>query len=833
MTISLPTPISPETAEFDAVTAELRAAVEPDFLALLGWDPQMRLLYFPHDHPYLGVKACIVPGCYRASTYACGLCSGCRSRWKRRWQHLSPQEFAVSSAAQAGRYLGIGKCVIVDCPRPWKTAQVRLCAAHEYQRTVTLKLTMAEFLLHPDVRALPSYGLCQIAACVRQRPGKTSPYCEAHKCRLRELRRRVRDFDEEHWRRTATPIDEGNEVSLRGLTDRVVAEVLYGLQERIRDCVRTPYYKLRPFCDLLRRWQVSSVEELELTEQSSGLHRQLRDAFVRYANRRGLSPESERHKDLWDLQVFGHTKWLRFVGITQPWLRQAAKMWAWDDLPRRRGDNVADAVQSHVNALEKLSESLRLQRPDHGDHPAALGRGDIVAFGNRLAFLEQRGDITLRRRNSICTYVRRVLIRMRTMGLARPGQPLHRLPDDFAMGLEDVPALPDEDEAGQDLPAEVMEVLCANLPQLEEEHNREARLAIELLIDTGRRPVEICKLAWDCLQRDGDGKPVLIYDNYKSHRYGRRLPIPEATAGLITEQQERVRAQYPNTPQNRLKLLPTTYRCVDGTRPISTAWVSGRHRMWVDALPDIHVAAKIEIEGQPVTKMLPFDKTKIFPYAYRHTYAQRHADAGVPVDVLQQLMDHEQSATTQQYYRVGEQRRREAIERVTQMQFDRHGNRIWRQAKVLLDTEHLRRAVGEVAVPYGVCSEPSNVAANGQDCPVRFRCVGCGHFRTDVSYLPDLETYLADLLRNRERLLAAIDADDWAKAEALPSDEEISRVRRLIRRVKDSVDELTDEERAEIDQATTLVRRARNSVVHLGLPRIRQPLPDIRPNRTA
>ncbi|MEU2840918.1 site-specific integrase [Streptomyces sp. NPDC007076] len=307
-------------------------------------------------------------------------------------------------------------------------------------------------------------------------------------------------------------------------------------------------------------------------------------------------------------------------------------------------------MQSRVNSLEKLSESLRLQRPDHGNHPAVLGRGDIIAFGNRLAFLEQRGDITLRSRHDNCTYVRRVLIRMRAMGLARPGQPLHGLPDDFALGSEDVPALPDDDEAGHDLPPEVMEVLCANLPQLEEDHNRETRLATEVLIDTGRRPVEICKLAWDCLQRDGDGKPVLIYDNYKSHRYGRRLPIPEATAGLITEQQERVRAQYPDTPQNRLRLLPTTYRCVDGTRSISPAWVSSRHRMWVDSLPGIHVAAKVEIEGQPVTKMLPFDKAKIFPYAYRHTYAQRHADAGVAVDVLQQLMDHEQLATTQQYY---------------------------------------------------------------------------------------------------------------------------------------------------------------------------------------
>ena len=98
-----------------------------------------------------------------------------------------------------------------------------------------------------------------------------------------------------------------------------------------------------------------------------------------------------------------------------------------------------------------------------------------------------------------------------------------------------------------------------------------------------------------------------------------------------------------------------------------------------------------------------------------------------------------------------------------------------------LDSEHVRRAVGEVAVPYGSCSEPSNVAAGGTDCPVRFRCVGCAHFSTDVSYLPDLEAYLADLLRMRERLLSAVvDADDWAKAEAMPSDEEITRVRRLI-----------------------------------------------------
>ncbi|WP_251065385.1 hypothetical protein [Streptomyces sp. ISL-44] len=158
--------------------------------------------------------------------------------------------------------------------------------------------------------------------------------------------------------------------------------------------------------------------------------------------------------------------------------------------------------------------------------------------------------------------------------------------------------------------------------------------------------------------------------------------------------------------------------------------------------------------------------------------------------------------TTQQYYRVSEKRKREAVERVTTMQFDRKGNRVWREAQRVLDSEHTRRAVGEVQVPYGLCTEPSNVAAGGHDCPVRFRCVGCSHFRTDVSYLPDLEAYLADLLRGRERL-AAFAADSWAKAEAMPSDEEITRVRRLVKRVRDELEDLTDEDKLQIQDAVT------------------------------
>ena len=225
-------------------------------------------------------------------------------------------------------------------------------------------------------------------------------------------------------------------------------------------------------------------------------------------------------------------------------------------------------------------------------------------------------------------------------------------------------------------------------------------------------------------------------------------------------------------------------------------------------------------------------KSKIVPYAYRHSYAQRHADAGVGIDVLAELLDHRNLNVTRTYYRVGEDRRRAAVDTVTAMSFDRHGNRVWREAAALLDSEHARYAVGEVAVPYGRCTEPSNVAAGGGACPVRFRCAGCDHFRTDVSHLPDLTIYLDDLLQTRERLAAAIDGvDEWARADATPSQQEITRIRRLIGRIDGDLGQASDTERAVIDEAVTVMRRHR--AAFLGMPSTRATAPDVCPEATA
>ncbi|WP_343577526.1 tyrosine-type recombinase/integrase [Mycobacterium sp.] len=665
-------------------------------------------------------------------------------------------------------------------------------------------VSIEEFLVDPSVIALPDTGPCLVAACTRRRRATRGSYCSAHEQRWHAKRRLGSDTDERVWRLTATPTKEPGKVSLRGLPPLVVAQVLYGVQERTTSGRKLDDFQLTALCNELRRQRVTSIADADTTGLNEA-YRGMINSFAAYLRRSLLNPETERTKDVWDLAAFGYRGRLRFTGISQPWLREAAKRWALDDLPQRRGKRVGHLVSHHVGCLERLSESLRM-RSDRGEVPSMLGRADIDNFLNRMTYLESSGVLSRDTRIRTCQQTKTMLSRIRALGLTRQGEPAAGLSQEFVLQTSDMPRRPDR-EPGRDLPPEILRQICDHLPQLEALAGPEMRAAVEILIDTGRRPDEVCSLAWDCLDRDADGKPVLIYDNDKADRPGRRLPIPEATAELITRQKQRVRARYPDTPVGELALLPARTIQQGGRRPLNVSRFIHRHREWINAIPELRTA-----DGTP------FDTTRLVAYCYRHTYAQRHADGGVPPDVLRELMNHRDLKATQGYYRVEESRRRDAVDRVSALQFDRHGNRIWRDIKALIDSEYARRAVGEVAVPYGVCSEPSNVKANGQSCPYRFRCLGCEHFRTDVSYLPDLQAHLDDLLRIRERLRAATDIDDWARADAMPSDTEITLTRGLIQRIKGDLEELDDGERADIDQAVAAVRRHR--VTLLGMPRI-------------
>jgi len=796
------------------VAARLAGMLEAGFLTEAGWDPAARVMSLPAEHPLLGRTLCRVGGCPATAhgTKTGGACWRCFTSLTG--QGLSVQQIACSPELPSLPARPAG-CAVAGCQRMSPSSRSLLCDPHRRRFRRKPGASLEQFLTDPQVLPLPPLGPCNVTACTRRAESEHG-YCPTHYVRWRNAVTADPGTDQRHWQLTQSAVSVGGQVSLRGLPALVVVEVLFGVQQRVRGGTKITDVNLRAVCDTLRRQQALAIAACPSECVPGKPARALAVALARHVRRALTDPGHERAGDSWDLALFGHRGRLSFINISQPWLADVAKVWAGEQLPRHRGRG-ASRVRQKVNALARLSESLRA-RDDHGLAPQRLGRPDIEAFLNRLAYLESSGTISRYHRNDICRGVRAALSGIRALGLTRPAQAAAGLPGDFALGRDDIPAEAQRGEPGRDLPPEIMAVLCANLDSL---HPVEVRAATQLGIDTGRRPEDILALPLGCLARDKDGEPVLVYDNAKADRLARRLPITEATAAVITEQQARGRERFPHTPASELKLLPSPRRNPNGHRAISIDMLDNRHREWADGLPALHPRGGGE-----------FDKTKIVPYAYRHTYAQRHADAGVGIDVLAELLDHRNLNVTRGYYRVGEDRRRAAVDTVTAMSFDRHGNRIWREAAALLASEHARYAVGEVAVPYGRCTEPSNVQAGGGACPVRFRCAGCDHFRTDVSYLPDLSVYLDDLLQTRERLAAAIDGvDEWVRADAAPSQQEITLIRRLISRINGDLGQANDTERATIDEAITVMRRHR--AVSLGMPRIRATTPDTRPEATA
>ena len=134
----------------------------------------------------------------------------------------------------------------------------------------------------------------------------------------------------------------------------------------------------------------------------------------------------------------------------------------------------------------------------------------------------------------------------------------------------------------------------------------------------------------------------------------------------------------------------------------------------------------------------------------------------------------------------------------------------------LAEAERARMEIGSLAVPYGACMEPANVASMGGACQFMLKCLGCKHFRTDLSHLPALEAYERHLVAAREQLTAPASAEAlerWARTAATPSEQEIERVRYLIRRIRETIGELPSDERAELGALLAAERTSRSAIL--------------------
>jgi hypothetical protein len=112
-----------------------------------------------------------------------------------------------------------------------------------------------------------------------------------------------------------------------------------------------------------------------------------------------------------------------------------------------------------------------------------------------------------------------------------------------------------------------------------------------------------------------------------------------------------------------------------------------------------------------------------------------------------------------------------------------------------------------IAVPFGKCSHPQNVAAEGYGCPIRHRCFGCSSVSSDPSYLPEMRRRLLDLKAIRAGVDAFEGAAEWAKRDARPSDEEIESLQAHIDAQEDKLARATLEQREIINNASKILEK--------------------------
>ncbi len=826
MTASLPVlQVSVGAVGPGAALARLRAGLDLPALVAAGWDPATEVWIPDPTHRLAGYAICAVEGCANEARRSEGLCSWCAER--RKAQGALDLKAFCAKGLPPRRRSGESLCLVCRVPGATRPAAARgLCLSCNHLRTIRGQSVKAYLCGDASFTAAvprPSIGTCAVISCGRLAAHAGNGLCAAHDTAWRAEGRA--DLNAYCLQASPRRGERRGRVVLRGLPEQVIVEMLHAIGCALNEGRHATLVELRGAVDYCRRLGVGCLGDIDVKGQLGPTANFLRFAADRVALA-SSRPESEQAKDVWDLRVWGQGGHLSFIGeeglhrhvgdrvrpISQAWLKAAAKVWAAEALASKTRSTVA----ATVSCVGLFSEHLNT-RPDRGDDTTVLGRADVEGFLARLGRAEAAGNLSRPRRTRVVDSLAQVLRDCRALGLTHPGAAMGGLADDVVFRRRDhpTPARREGDEVGRALPEAVMDQLLSaeSLGLLEAMSGPATRAAVELQAGVGRRTAELCGLAFCCLdydQRAGtDGEvrrnPVLVHDMPKVGKVGCRLPIHEREATIIVAQQARVRAAFPDTPAGRLVLFPRIIKNPDGTRPIPTGWLQRAVRDWADALPYLDAPGH-----DTASRAVPFPREAVFPYAFRHSFAQRHADAGTPVDTLKELLGHDTVRTTLGYYRVTARRKREAQDRLGPLQMDAAGRAVRPGLAGLSGTEAMRDQVGQVAVPFGICTEPTNVAANGRSCPFRHRCTGCEYFRTDPSFGPELSAYLTQLLADRERLAGALpQLADWARRDAAPSEEEIDAVRRLLRANDEALAALDDDDRAAVEAAIITIRKQR------------------------
>ncbi|MFG2546967.1 tyrosine-type recombinase/integrase [Streptomyces sp. NPDC048594] len=794
-------------------TAWLRERIEPGWRPG-EWDHGAHLFSGDVDHAGTAVYRCDVAACDALTRTRRGLCARCEKT--HRASSLGLKEFKATYVPDRNRVISGERadCRVQGCPRD--AVLWGLCNAHGSLRHKDLRRA-PDSALEAWIERQTPYGpsaACRVAGC-RYDARATWGLCGIHQSRWKKstaaLRGR-RSAPMPAWLDRQAPFLNVHQFSLAPLHTVARLEMLYALQQRDERGQKIDPVAVRQAVSHLAE-RVDSIATAEAGRLPSGTqanvdallretHRILRSAFDRFE---GVDPTSRDVLDLSELGVKslrgGTTQrplGLDVTDIRQPWLRQSLVTWIFETKPNtteaRRGLRVSTAVSRALDA-----------RPGGGMDPAKLVFADMNAVADTFRVLPKLdgGAMSSKQRGALLSFFFKILDYNRAAGHLDGMSASFARHSSHVIKAEEV----DEDDAGKALPESVIAQLDDYVDLLgqgmthgkmtPEQVQAMARAVYGLLRDTGRRPYEIAELRTDCLEH-ADGEWVLIWDNRKGRRLNRRLELERDTVETIrTWRAVRDTLDLPTGSEGFL--FPPAGE--NGKiRHLGPEQIAAIIRKWAGGVP-VLLSEEFDRDGDRV----PFDRSLIYPYAFRHSFCQRYADAGVRIEVLRELMDHKSMQTTQRYYRISHKRKREAVNVMRLQTVDRKG----RSAPMASATAYEARSV---AVPFGNCTEPSNVKAGGKSCPIRFQCAACPFYRPDPSYLPVIEDHIRSLKADKE-MAVMMEADEFVVRNL---DDQIAAFNGTVETLRKLMETMGRDERDEVEEASAVLRKVRAAQGHGG-----------------
>jgi integrase len=673
-----------------SVGAGLAARLRPPFA-------QPVILVDPDD-PVIGGPRCLVPVCDRLAVIY-GKCSAHHQRWIDDGRPDDVQVWAQAAQENRRWLQQPPACAIAACRRGRR--EHSLCHSHAHRWHLLGRPDLPRWIAEGGGGLpLPAGVGCRFPDCALDAEGEAG-LCVHHRTRWVRAQRPPM----ESWLLSCATFGR-DRFDLRPLPSPMRLEVAYAIQCRVdeRRTITRPYSIRRLLralpgggvTSLLERSPESWMAYLGFSNERGHIERRfLLDAigYLRDAVE-GVGWDAEFVRDVWLLRRLGfggRDTQFNFTRIGPAWLRHLTKRWArW----RLSTGISVTTVRADIRAITLLAQSFpALQRG-----PAALTRELLEVH---LAHLAQRFPNPKSRTGQLSSLAG--LLRAARQHGWEPGLPAQA--DLFA---EDYPRL----TAGP--PRALSEVVMAQLENsgnLARFADPRGRLLARILMSTGLRVGDGCRLKLDCIVRDGQGAPYLRYTNHKMRRDA-FVPIAIDLADAITAQQQTVIDEF----DDPAFLLPRPTRNPDGKVAFSPATFRGELREWLRTC-DI----RNELGRQ----------VNVTPHQWRHTFGTRLINNEVPQETVRRLLDHDSHAMTSHYARLSDKTIREQWERARKVNIA--GEQLTADTGPLAEAVWMKNNLSraKMALPNGYCALPLQ-----QKCEYANACLTCPVFVTTAEFLP-------------------------------------------------------------------------------------------------